>query len=86
MIHQGKSLHGTPALSGTTQGSTDRKASTLAPEKKQWLLPERLLTSLSDEITLHNIYPLLVATKLHGLDPSAKNFRTEKDFYNDAFL
>ena len=73
-------------LVGTTQGSTDSKVSTLAPERKPWRLPERLLTRLSEEITPHNKYPLFIATKLHGLDPSSKNFRAEEDFYLDAFL
>ena len=86
MSHRGKSNRGTPVLVGTTQGSTDSKVYTLAPDRKPWLLPERLVTSLSGETTPHNKYPLFIAIKLHGLDPSAKNFRAEEDFYLDAFL
>ena len=84
--HRKKSPRGTPTSAGTTQGSDDSKMSNLAPEKKPWLLPERLINSLSGETTPHNKYPLFIATKLHGLDPSAKNFRAEEDFYLDAFL
>ena len=84
--HRVKSSRDTFSSVGITQGSTDSKVSTLAPEKKPWFLPERLLTSLSGESTPHKKYPLFIATKLHGLDPSAKNFRAEEDFYLDAFL
>ena len=58
----------------------------LAPEKKPWLLPERLIISLSEETTPQNKYPLFIASKLHGLDPGAKNFRAEEESYLDAFL
>ena len=57
VIYRGKSSRDTPASVGTTKGSTDSKVSSLAPEKKPWLLPERLLTSLSRETTPHNTYP-----------------------------
>ena len=75
--HRKKSSCGTPASVGTTQGSEDSKVSHLAPEKKPWLLPERLINGLSDETTPHKKYPLFFATMLHGLHPSAKNFRAE---------
>ena len=84
--HRGKSYRGTPASVGTTQGSADNKMSHLAPEKKPWLLPERLINSLSGETDSRNKYPLFIASRLHGLDPSAKNFRAEEEFYLDAFL
>ena len=29
---------------------------------------------------------MFIATKLHGLDPSAKNFRADEDFNLDSFL
>ena len=60
--------------------------SRLPIEKKPWLLPERLIISLSGETTPHNKYPLFIASKLHGLDPRAKNFRAAEKFYLDAFL
>ena len=60
--------------------------SRLAPEKKPWLLPERLITSLSGETTPQNKYLLFIATKLHGLDPSAENFRAEENFTSMLFL
>ena len=71
---------------GATKGSEDSKISRCAPEKKPWLLPEQPISSLSRETTPHNKHPLYIATKLHGLDPSAKSFRAEEDFYLDAFL
>ena len=82
----GKYNRGTPASVGTYQGSSDSKVSTLPPEKKPWQLPERLVNSLSGETAPHNKYPLFIASKLHGLDPSDKKFIAEEDFYLDAFL
>ena len=84
--HRDRSSRGTAASVGTPQGSTDRKVPTFAPKKKPWLLPERLLTSLSGETTPHNEYTFLIATKLHKLYLSEKNFRAEDEFYLDAFL
>ena len=84
--HRGKRSRGTPASVGTTQGSTDKNLSTIAPEKKPWLLPERLVTSLSEKTTAHNKYPLFFATIPHRLDPSAKNFRAENLYISMLFL
>ena len=82
----GKYNRGTPASVGTYQGSSDSKVSTLPPEKKPWQLPEQLVNSLSGETAPHNKYPLFIASKLHGLNPSTKEFSAEEDFYLDAFL
>ena len=78
--HRLKSSHGTYASVSTTQGSTDSKLYHLAPEKRPWLLAERLSSSLSGKTNPYNKYPLFIATKLHGLDPSVKNFRAEEEF------
>ena len=77
--YRDKSSCGAPALVGITQGSADNKMPRFAPDKKPWLLPERLLSSLSGQTTPHNKFPLFIATKLH-LYPSAKNFRAKEDF------
>ena len=84
--HRGKSYLGTPVSVSATQRSTDTEVSTLAPEKMPWLLPERLINSLSGETTPHNKYPLFIASKMQRLNLSAKNFSAEEDFYLDAFL
>ena len=49
-------------------------------------LTKRLITSLSGDTNPHNKYPLFVATKLHGLDSSAKNFRAKEGFSSMLFL
>ena len=41
---------------------------------------------LSGEISSHTKFLFFIATKLHGLDISAENFRAEEEFYLDAFL
>ena len=58
----------------------------LLPLRKPWLLPERLLTSLSGKTTSYSKSSLFIVNKLHGLDPSAKNFRAEEDFKSMLFL
>ena len=71
---------------GTTQEALDSNVLRLAPELKPWELPERLVSELSGETSLHHRIPLFDARSLHGLDISASNFRAEEEFYLDAFL
>ena len=71
---------------GTTQEALDSNVLRLAPERKPWELPERLVNELSSETSLHHRIPLFDARSLHGLDISASNFRAEEEFYLDAFL
>ena len=54
--HRSKSSRGTPVSLATAQESTDSKVSTLASERKPWLLLKRLLTSLSGKTTPHKKY------------------------------
>ena len=76
----------TPTSVGITQEALDRNVLRLASEPKPWLLPERLINSLSGDTSAHHRIPLFDAKRLHGLDISASNFRAEEDFYLDAFL
>ena len=76
----------TLASVGITQGSNDGNSSELVPEKKPWLLPEKLINSLSGETDSRNKYPLFVASRLHGLSPSDKKFPAKEDFYLDVFI
>ena len=57
----------------------------VAPEKKLWLPPQRVLARLSDTTSDRYRIRLFDSSKLHNLDPSASNFRTEHDFFIDAF-
>ena len=72
-----KSFHGTTASVGSSQGHTDGKTSDLPPEKKPWLLPEKVINSLSGEFDPCNKYPLFIATRPSGLDCNTKNFCAE---------
>ena len=58
----------------------------VAPEKKPCLPPQRVLARLSDTTSDRYRIRLFDSSKLHKLDPSASNFRTEHDFSIDAFL
>ena len=64
----------------TTQVSGDRDVLRVAPEKKAWLPPQRVLDRLSD--TVSDRYPIRIfdSSRLNGLDSSASEFRTEHDF------
>ena len=75
-----KSYWGTPVSVSTIQGSTDSKVSTLAPERKPWLLPERLLNCLSGETTPHNKYPFLVQSSYMGLILARRTFALRRIF------
>ena len=70
----------------TTQEALDRKLLRLAPERKPWMLSKHLLDLCSGKTNEWFPVPLLDASKLYGLDASAKNFRTENDRYIDACL
>ena len=68
----------------TRQETVDRNILRVAPEKKPWLPPQRVLARLSDTTSGRYRIKLFDSSKLHKLDPSASNFRTEHDFFIDA--
>ena len=70
----------------TRQETVDRNILRVAPEKKPWLPPQRVLARLSDTTSDRYRIRLFNSSKLHKLDPSASNFRTEHDFFIDAFF
>ena len=63
----------------------DRNILRVAPEKP-WLPPQRVLARLSDTTSDRYRIRLFDSSKLHNLDPSASNFRTEHDFFINAFF
>ena len=50
------------------------------------MLPKHLLDRWSGKTNERFPIPLFNASKIHGLDASAKNLRTENDRYIDVFL
>ena len=70
----------------TSQETVDRNILRLAPEKKPWLPPQRVLSRLSDTTSDRYRIRLFYSSKLYKLDPSASNFRTEHDFFIDVFF
>ena len=70
----------------TTQEALDRKVLRLAPDRKPLMLCKHLLDRWSGKTNERFSIPLFDASRIHGLDASAKNFHTENDRYIDAFL
>ena len=70
---------------GTTQEEQDRDAIRSAPENKTWR------TSLTEQGGWYGYstgscrIPLFDSSRLNGLDVSAKNYRTEHEFYIDVW-
>ena len=63
----------------TRRGTVDRNILRVAPEKKPWLPPHRVLARLSDTTSDRYRIRLSDSSKLHKLDSSASNFRTGHD-------
>ncbi|CAI5736122.1 unnamed protein product [Hyaloperonospora brassicae] len=70
----------------TDKRGTDKGTTVKRDELKPWRFPERLMNGFSHETRQHHRIPLFDATELHGLNPSASNFRAEEEFYLDVFL
>uniref|UniRef100_A0AAV1TH71 Uncharacterized protein n=1 Tax=Peronospora matthiolae TaxID=2874970 RepID=A0AAV1TH71_9STRA len=71
---------------GTSQEERDRNALRLAPEKKAWLPPKSVMDHLSATTSDRYRIRLFDSSRIHHLDPSAKNYRAENEFFIDAFF
>ena len=71
---------------GTTQEEQDRDAIRFAPERKPWMPSLREKREWYDYTTGGCRIPLFDLSRLHGLEVSAKSYRTEHDFYIDVFF
>uniref|UniRef100_A0AAV1UGW3 Uncharacterized protein n=1 Tax=Peronospora matthiolae TaxID=2874970 RepID=A0AAV1UGW3_9STRA len=71
---------------GTSQEERDRSVLRLVLEKKAWMPPKSVIDHLS--ATTSDLYRtrLFDSSRIHHLDPSAKNYRAENDFFIDAFF
>uniref|UniRef100_A0AAV1U7E9 Uncharacterized protein n=1 Tax=Peronospora matthiolae TaxID=2874970 RepID=A0AAV1U7E9_9STRA len=64
----------------------DRNVLRLAPEKKAWMPPESVMDHLSATTSDRYRTRLFDSSRIHHLDPSAKNYRAEHEFFIDAFF
>ena len=69
-----------------TQEASDCGILRVAPEKKAWLPPQRVLNRLSNTVSDRYRIRLFYSSRLYDLESSASKFRTEHDFYIDVFF
>uniref|UniRef100_A0AAV1UNR0 Uncharacterized protein n=1 Tax=Peronospora matthiolae TaxID=2874970 RepID=A0AAV1UNR0_9STRA len=77
---------GTNTSVGTSQEERDRNVSRLAPEKKAWPPPKSVMGRLSATTSDRYRKRLYDSSRIIHLDPSAKNYRAENEFFIDAFF
>uniref|UniRef100_A0AAV1VK60 Uncharacterized protein n=1 Tax=Peronospora matthiolae TaxID=2874970 RepID=A0AAV1VK60_9STRA len=70
---------------GTSQEERDCSVLRLAPETKAWLPPKSVMDRLSATTSDRYRTQLFDSSRIHHLNPSAKNYRAENDFFIDAF-
>uniref|UniRef100_A0AAV1VM19 Uncharacterized protein n=1 Tax=Peronospora matthiolae TaxID=2874970 RepID=A0AAV1VM19_9STRA len=80
------SQRGTSTSVGTSQEERDRNVLRLAPEKKAWMPPKSVMDHLSATTSDRYRTRLFDMSRIHHLDPSAKNYRAEHEFFIDAFF
>uniref|UniRef100_A0AAV1VIP4 Uncharacterized protein n=1 Tax=Peronospora matthiolae TaxID=2874970 RepID=A0AAV1VIP4_9STRA len=71
---------------GTSQEERDRNVLRLAPEKKAWMPPKSAMDHLSATTSDRYRTRLFDSSRIHHLDPSAKNYHAENEFFIDAFF
>uniref|UniRef100_A0AAV1TP81 Uncharacterized protein n=1 Tax=Peronospora matthiolae TaxID=2874970 RepID=A0AAV1TP81_9STRA len=71
---------------GTSQRERDRNVLHLAPEKKAWMPPKSVMDHLSATTSDRYRTRLFDSSRIHHLDPCAKNYRAENEFFIDAFF
>uniref|UniRef100_A0AAV1TWT3 Uncharacterized protein n=1 Tax=Peronospora matthiolae TaxID=2874970 RepID=A0AAV1TWT3_9STRA len=71
---------------GTSQEERNRSVLRLATEKKAWLSPKSVMDRLSATTSDRYQTRLFDSSKIHHLDPSAKNHRAEHELFIDAFF
>uniref|UniRef100_A0AAV1TEF7 Uncharacterized protein n=1 Tax=Peronospora matthiolae TaxID=2874970 RepID=A0AAV1TEF7_9STRA len=80
------SQRGASTSVGTSQEERDRNVLRLAPEKKAWMPPKSVMDHLSATTSDRYRTRLFDSSRIHHLDPSAKTYRAEHEFFIDAFF
>uniref|UniRef100_A0AAV1UYP9 Uncharacterized protein n=1 Tax=Peronospora matthiolae TaxID=2874970 RepID=A0AAV1UYP9_9STRA len=80
------SQRGASTSVGTSQEEQDRNVLRLAREKKAWMPPKSVMDHLSATTSDRYRTRLFDSSRIHHLDPSAKNYRAENEFFIDAFF
>uniref|UniRef100_A0AAV1VLK7 Uncharacterized protein n=1 Tax=Peronospora matthiolae TaxID=2874970 RepID=A0AAV1VLK7_9STRA len=80
------SQRGASTSVGTSQEERDRNVLRLAPEKKAWMPPKSVMDHLSATTSDRYRTRLFDSSRIHQLDPSAKDYRAENEFFIDAFF
>uniref|UniRef100_A0AAV1V0X9 Uncharacterized protein n=1 Tax=Peronospora matthiolae TaxID=2874970 RepID=A0AAV1V0X9_9STRA len=80
------SQRGTSTSVGTSQEERVRSVLRLAPEKKAWLPPKSVMDRSSATTSDRYRTRLFDSSRIHHLDPSAKAYHTEHEFFIDAFF
>uniref|UniRef100_A0AAV1V072 Uncharacterized protein n=1 Tax=Peronospora matthiolae TaxID=2874970 RepID=A0AAV1V072_9STRA len=80
------SQRGASTSVGTSQEERDRSVLRLAPEKKAWMPPKSVMDHLSATTSDRYRTRLFDSSRIHHLDPSAKTYRAEHEFFIDAFF
>uniref|UniRef100_A0AAV1TBH3 Uncharacterized protein n=1 Tax=Peronospora matthiolae TaxID=2874970 RepID=A0AAV1TBH3_9STRA len=71
---------------GTSQEERDRNVLRLAPEKKAWMPPKSVMDHFSATTSDRYRTRLFDSSRIHHLDPCAKDYRAENEFFIDAFF
>uniref|UniRef100_A0AAV1UIB2 Uncharacterized protein n=1 Tax=Peronospora matthiolae TaxID=2874970 RepID=A0AAV1UIB2_9STRA len=80
------SQRGASTSVGTSQEERDRNVLRLSPEKKACMPPKSVMDHLSATTSDRYRTRLFDSSRIHHLDPSAKNYRAENEFFIDAFF
>uniref|UniRef100_A0AAV1UZW9 Uncharacterized protein n=1 Tax=Peronospora matthiolae TaxID=2874970 RepID=A0AAV1UZW9_9STRA len=80
------SQRGASTSVGTSQEERDRNVLRLAPKKKASLHPKSVMDRLSATTSDRYRSRLFDSSRIHHLDPSAKNYRAENELFIDAFF
>uniref|UniRef100_A0AAV1VBQ3 Uncharacterized protein n=1 Tax=Peronospora matthiolae TaxID=2874970 RepID=A0AAV1VBQ3_9STRA len=80
------SQRGASTSVGTSQEERDRNVLRLAPEKKAWMPPKTVMDHFSATTSDRYRTRIFDSSRIHHLDPSAKNYRAEHEFFIDAFF